>query len=203
MGGVRILCGGRRNISSRGNPARRHGPRPTGATRHSSFCIVGLRRSLLDQCLEAVRSQGPRPAEASSGLVTLAELLFEATKLGRWTILHGSAAELQGRCNLTPARISALTVLLGRPRVRIWRLPPCVTAGQAGQHIELRFNSIPPPPGYLKRQSVRRCSRMRCWASWRGWLRRCGRTQDSDSTYALSARASAWREISLPSSRSH
>ena len=113
------------------------------------FALSDSEWSLLDRCLEAVRSQGPRPAEASSGLVTLAELLFEATRLGRWTILHGSAAELQGRCNLTPARISALAVLLGRPRVRTWRLPPCVTAGQAGQHIELRFNSIPPPPGYL------------------------------------------------------
>jgi hypothetical protein len=113
------------------------------------FALSDSEWSLLDRCLEAVQSQGPRPAEASSGLVTLAELLFEATKLGRWTILHGSAAELQGRCNLTPARISALAVLLGRPRVRTWRLPPCVTAGQAGQHIELRFNSIPPPLGYL------------------------------------------------------
>lgn len=104
---------------------------------------------MLDRCLEAVRTQGPRPADARPSLVTLAELLFEATKLGQWTILHGSAAELQGRCNLTPARISALAVLAGRPRVRTWHPPQFVTGGRAGQHIELRFNSIPPPSGYL------------------------------------------------------
>ena len=51
---------------------------------------------LLDRCLEAVRTQGPQPAEATASLVKLAELLFEATNLGQWTILHGSAAELQG-----------------------------------------------------------------------------------------------------------
>ena len=41
--------------------------------------------------------------------------------------------------------MTALGLLLARPRVRDRRFPPCVVEGQAGQHVELRFNSTPPP----------------------------------------------------------
>jgi hypothetical protein len=43
------------------------------------FALSDSDWSLLDRCLEAALSQGPRPAEASCSLVTLAELLFEVT----------------------------------------------------------------------------------------------------------------------------
>ena len=101
--------------------------------------------SLLEQCLEAVRRQAPLPAEADAEFRTLAELMVEATPLRQWALLE-AAPEIQGRCNATPARMTALGLLLSRPNARVRPLPPCVAAGQAGQQIELRFNSIPPPP---------------------------------------------------------
>ena len=101
--------------------------------------------SLLDQCLEAVRRQAPLPAEVDSEYRTIAELMAESTPLRQWALMEG-APEIQGRCNATPARMTALGLLLGRQSARVRPLPPCVAAGQAGQQIELRFNSIPPPP---------------------------------------------------------
>jgi hypothetical protein len=101
---------------------------------------------LLDRCLEAVRQQSPQPAEATPEQRTIAELMSEATPLRQWALME-NVPELQGRCNATPARMTALGLLLARPRVRVRHFPPCVSAGQAGQHVELRFNSIPPPPG--------------------------------------------------------
>ncbi len=101
---------------------------------------------LLDRCLEAVRQQSQQPAEATPEQRTIAELMSEATPLRQWALME-SVPEIQGRCNATPARMTALGLLLARPRVRVRHFPPCVSAGQAGQYVELRFNSIPPPPG--------------------------------------------------------
>ena len=100
---------------------------------------------LLDRCLEAVRSQVPLPAGATPEQRTIAELMSEATPLRQWALME-TVPEIQGRCDATPARMTALALLLARPRVRVRRFPPCVVEGQAGQHVELRFNSIPPPP---------------------------------------------------------
>ena len=100
---------------------------------------------LLDRCLEAVRQRASLPADATQEQRTIAELMSEATPLRQWALLE-TAPEIQGRCDATPARMTALGLLLARPRVRDRRFPPCVVEGQAGQHVELRFNSIPPPP---------------------------------------------------------
>ena len=100
---------------------------------------------LLDRCLEAVRQQVPLPVGATQEQRTIAELMSEATPLRQWALME-TAPEVQGRCDATPARMTALGLLLARPRVRDRRFPPCVVEGQAGQHVELRFNSIPPPP---------------------------------------------------------
>jgi len=101
---------------------------------------------LLDRCLEAVRQQAQQPAEATPEQRTIAELMSEATPLRQWALME-TVPGIQGRCNATPARMTALGLLLARPRVRVRLFPPCVAAGQAGQHVELRFNSIPPPSG--------------------------------------------------------
>ena len=100
---------------------------------------------ILDRCLEAVRQQAPLPAEAGQGQRTLAELMSEASPLRQWALME-AVPGIQGRCNATPARMTALGLILARPLARVRLLPPCVAAGQAGQHVELRFNSIPPPP---------------------------------------------------------
>ena len=39
-----------------------------------------------------------------------------------------------------------ITEVLGSPMARVRPHPPCEVTGQTGQQIELRFNSIPPPP---------------------------------------------------------
>jgi hypothetical protein len=100
---------------------------------------------MLDRCLEALRTQAPLPVEAGPEQRTTAELMAEAMPLRQWQLME-TVPGIAGRCNATPARMMALALLLERPRARDRSLPPCVEEGQAGQHVELRFNSIPPPP---------------------------------------------------------
>ena len=100
---------------------------------------------MLDRCLEALRTQAPLPGEAGPEQRSTAELMAEAMPLRQWQLME-TVPGIAGRCNATPARMMALALLLARPRARDRSFPPCVEDGQAGQHVELRFNSIPPPP---------------------------------------------------------
>ncbi len=90
---------------------------------------------LLDRCLEAIRQQASLPADATREQRTIAELISEATPLRPWVPLE-NALDIQGRCDATPARMTALGLLLARPRVRDRRFPPCVVEGQAGAPVQ-------------------------------------------------------------------
>ena len=98
---------------------------------------------MLDRCLEALRQQGPLPPTAGPEQRAIAELMAEAMPLRQWHLME-TVPGIQGRCNATPARMMALALLLARPRARG---RTCVATGvQPGRDVELRFNSVQPPP---------------------------------------------------------
>ena len=98
---------------------------------------------MLDRCLEALRRQAPLPSEAGQQQRAIAELMAEAMPLRQWQLLE-TVPGIQGRCNATPARMMALALLLARPRARA--RDGDAAGVQPGRHVELRFNSVAPPP---------------------------------------------------------
>jgi hypothetical protein len=118
------------------DPARKH---RLDAVRFDS----GTDWPMLDRCLESLRQQAPMPAEAGQEQRAIAELMAEAMPLRQWQLME-TVPGIQGRCNATPARMMALALLLARPRAQG---RAGVAAGvQPGRHVELRFNSVQPPP---------------------------------------------------------
>lgn len=116
--------------------------------RQAALAAVNFKDStdwmLLERLYAQVRRQEQISADEPAEYKATAELLGEASSLWQWALMD-SVPGLSGRCNAGPARMTALRIILERPRARTKSLPPCIGAGLPGQLIEVRFSNVPPP----------------------------------------------------------